>query len=139
MEEVKKSKFQFTAPEITKFDFSFKDGFEKESFMVKIERNVTVDDLDEGENEEKTKLVTLNIMIRDTEESLFYIHASLRAVFKSRVSDKGMEEVLFKINAPSTLLSYLRPMVSFLTAKTPLGSYDIPFLDFSEKSVRADG
>ena len=40
---------------------------------------------------------------------------------------------LLNQNAPSLLLSYLRPVIAQVTMASPYGAYNIPFIDFTKR------
>ena len=44
-----------------------------------------------------------------------------------------MVDKLLNQNAPSLLLSYIRPIVVQITAASPFPTYNIPFMNFTNK------
>ena len=62
----------------------------------------------------------------------FYISAIEAAGF--RWDDTLKDDMVNKLlnqNAPSLLLSYLRPIVTQITAASPFDAYNIPFMSFT--------
>jgi len=94
-------------------EISIKDGLEKNSSMV---------------------LLKLEIGSRDS-SSPFYIQAEEVAIFNwdADAIDESQRDKLLKQNAPALLLSYLRPTIAMITSASPYASYNVPFMNFSEK------
>lgn len=130
MSIVKKSPFEFKNIKVTRFYFEIKEDYEDIEYSINIERSVKIleikTDLDKKVFERK---VSLELIISDLEESPMVIQALISGEF--RIENVTQEEAtkLFEENAPSLLLSYLRPIISVATSKSSI-SYEIPFLDF---------
>ena len=125
------SSFQFKNPTITKLVFELNDGFDREAgkeinIPHKLTHNVV-------KNEDKIATVSLTIEVGErSSEFPFYILATEESMFKWDENTKD-EKPLLKQNAPALLLSYLRPIVATVTAASPFGSYNLPFINFSNK------
>ena len=94
-------------------EISIKDGLEKDSSMV---------------------LLKLEIGSKGS-SSPFYILAEEVAIFNwdADAIDESQRDKLLKQNAPALLLSYLRPTIAMITSASPYASYNVPFMNFSEK------
>ena len=81
----------------------------------------------------KEATVSLTIEIGETDDNVpFYIKAKEQADFKwdESVADIMLDRLLNQ-NAPSLLLSYLRPIVAQVTNSSKYGVYNIPFVNFT--------
>ena len=123
-----KSKFQFKTPILEKFFF-------------KINKNFSIDDFTEIDllgvtsvsksSKENLASVSLELTIGDeSKKSPFYIEISMKSIFKwdENFENSTIDELL-RINAPSLLLSYMRPIVANVTSVSEFPGFDIPFLD----------
>lgn len=126
------SSFQFTNPTLSKMEFLINDGFDNKKTEVQMRMNISVNV--SKEKDKNKALVSLTCEIGEkNNDAPFWIRAEENANFKW--SDKiaaDIEEKLLHQNAPSLLLSYLRPIVSQITAATKYGAYHIPFVNFTE-------
>lgn len=128
------SAFQFTNPALVGLMFELNHEFNNEknqevnfeiNFSVSINRSK---DLNEAE-------VALKFNLGKPEVDYpFYIEAIESARFRwEEGMEEGMVEGLLNQNAPSLLLSYLRPVVTQITAASSYGAFNIPFINFSQK------
>ena len=66
----------------------------------------------------------------------FYIDLTMKAEFKwTNDMRNEMLDKLLKANAPSLLLSYMRPIVANLTGSSKFPMFNIPYMDMSENEV----
>lgn len=49
--------------------------------------------------------------------------------------DPNMVKKLLKVNAPSLLLGYMRPLISNITNSSQYPTFNIPFLDMQENEA----
>ncbi|WP_445622292.1 protein-export chaperone SecB [Lacticaseibacillus paracasei] len=63
----------------------------------------------------------------------FYLRVTMSAKFEWSEDDvpKDQASLFLKINAPSFLLSYIRPVVANLTEQAAIQTQHIPFIDFA--------
>lgn len=68
------------------------------------------------------------------ENAPFYICAIEAAYFRwnDSLEDEFVDGLLHQ-NAPSLLLSYLRPVIAQITMASPYDAYNIPFINFTQK------
>ena len=126
------SLFQFTNPILTDLEIHLNEGFHGENNeTVEIRTNMSVHILKKENMKEAT--VSLTIEIGETDDNVpFYIKAKEQADFKwdESVADIMLDRLLNQ-NAPSLLLSYLRPIVAQVTNSSKYGVYNIPFVNFT--------
>lgn len=131
---MKQSAFQFTTPSLITMAINVNRDFEHCNEEVEITMSMRVE-VQRKENE-KEATVDLHLEIGD-ESSMSPYH--LIAVEEARFrwhEDLPEDKVnnLLNQNAPSLLLSYLRPVVMQTTSVTPFGGYDIPFINFTAEN-----
>ena len=108
------SAFQFTNPALSGLEFWINKKFN---------------------SEKDTKIqIRMNMSVKVAkEENPFYIKAIEGANFRwNDELDDNMIEKLLNQNAPSLLLSYLRPIVAQVTSASKYGTYNIPFVNFTK-------
>ena len=122
------SSFQFKNPVIKKLVFEVNDDFNVENGeQIDIPHKLSVD---VEKLEENTAVVSLIVEVGEKNSKYpFYVSAVETSMFRWDESVKG-EDALLNQNAPALLLSYLRPTVAMVTAATPFGSYNLPFINF---------
>lgn len=126
---MKSSNFQFSDPKIINLDYSSNEDFDIELFEGfaldhNIEKAISED------NRKGTVMLTL-IIGGKTKDYPFYISIKNSADFKCSDSDVFLK--LIDTNAPALLLSYLRPIVSLITSQAGFPSFDLPFINFTNK------
>lgn len=125
MEKVKESMFQFKNVRIMDIKFNRIDELIEGEYEINISRNVEITNLLNTESD-LIKKVTLELRI---ESKVFKLDAKICGDFRSDVTDETQNSFLFEQNAPTLLLSYLRPIISVITSQAQM-NYDLPFLDF---------
>lgn len=127
---MKKSKFQFTNPELERVEFCINDNFEKEKCAgISMESNTEVKAL---EGNEAYVALTLHVG-KDEDEQPFNIIVKMSAKFSwEETLEEERVKQLLKTNAPAALLSYIRPVVSSLTMSSRYPALNIPFIDFTK-------
>lgn len=128
------SGFQFKNPSLTKLEFIVNNDFSSEGKKsVQIQINMSVDITRDQNLNEAT--VALKVEIGDKGDvGPYYINVVEEARFRwgEEFSDEQVEKLLNQ-NAPSLLLSYVRPIVAQTTASSLYGAYNIPFMNFTQK------
>lgn len=129
----RKSDFQFTNPALLKISYEINKEFsadEEKQIQIEVKTETNVGMADSG-NE---AFVILRVEIGGREKELpFWIEAEEGASFRWNADILSKSEIdgLLKQNAPALLLSYLRSTVAMVTAASPLGTYNIPFMNFT--------
>lgn len=126
---MKKSNFQFKNPELTKLNFIVNDDFDKNNFQtMKINSKI---DIYANEEDGKSAKVSLKLVLGDDiENSPFYIEIAMSAVFIwNDIIDDEKLKIVLEENAPSLLLSYMRPIISNITSNSKYPTYNLPFID----------
>ena len=127
------SGFQFTNPVLSGMLFSINKDFDREKEEIEIPNAVSVN-VSKSEHG-RTAIVTLICEIgAESSEMPFYIRAEEVANFRwnEEVEDKIIDKLLNQ-NAPSLLLSYLRPIIAQITVASPFGAYNVPFMNFTQR------
>lgn len=127
---MKRSKFQFSDPELEKIEFLVNLDFnEKKYDGIAMQSNVEVQIL--GENKAVVKL-TLTIG-NSTDSQPFDICVKMGANFtwEESVEEEKVKQLL-NVNAPAVLLSYIRPIVASMTNSSKYPALNIPFIDFTK-------
>lgn len=128
------SEFQFTEPKLKNIEFSINEDFDVKEENISIRLKTEVEILEGPEGSNSAFVVLMVTLGEKSADSPFYVYAEEKAAFKWE-SEKiyGIEpERLLKTNAPTLLLSYLRPIIATITSASVVGAYNIPFLNFKE-------
>lgn len=129
---MKKSAFQFKNPILTQLEFGINKEFlnqSNEEQQISVNIDVQVDrknDVNEAE-------VSLKFKLGDKDNSNpFYIIATEKAEFRweAELKDEAVDQLLNQ-NAPSLLISYLRPIIVQITAASQYDAFNIPFINFT--------
>ena len=130
-----KSSFQFTNPSLERIDYSINKDFDpnnQESISIEIKTDFNIQKSDDG----KEAMVSLNLIVGSRESNVpFYIDATESACFKweeDNISGVDVDQLLRR-NATSLLISYLRPIVSFITAASNYPAYHLPFINLKDE------
>lgn len=128
------STFKFTNPLLKYLEFCLNDDFvvkpDKETVQLQARLDKSIQ-RDKNLNEATVDL-SFEFGKKDA-TSPFYIRAVETESFKW--ADDVNEETLNRFlnqNAPTLLLSYLRPVVVQITASSKYGAYSIPFMNFTQ-------
>lgn len=128
---MKESVFQFTNPALTQMEFLINDGFDSEKKSVKMRVTLNVNILPDNNNNNAKVSLTCELG-EQNKESPFWLKVVEQANFKwNKDINETTKKKLLNQNAPALLLSYLRPIVSQITASSMYGAYNIPFCDFT--------
>lgn len=126
------SAFQFKNPALTHLEFEVNEEFDnRKNGEVQIRINMSVQ-ISRNSNSNEA-LVGLEFEIGEkSDDCPFYIKAVEAADFKWEDElEEEMVKQLLNQNAPSLLLSYLRPIVVQITSASPYDAYNIPFINFA--------
>ena len=127
------SKFQFTNPALISMNYIVNSDFSiKNHSQINIKQKISVDvESYDGRNETSVAL-QFELGEKDSIECPFYLVAKEKASFRwdDELSSEQVRRLLNQ-NAPSLLLSYLRPIISQVTAMSPSGAFNIPFINFT--------
>lgn len=134
----KESAFQFTRPVLKSLVVTINDSFEptdEGKININIITHVNKQQLLQ-ETDENVAEVILSVEIGSQEDmsSPFHIVAEEAANFKWSKGQYSEDETdrLLKGNAPSLLLSYLRPVIAMVTSASAFPAYNIPFIDLTK-------
>ena len=129
------SRFQFTNPALVKLTFIVNEEFQRmntEEINISINLSISIT---KAENKNEAR-VALNLILGEKgSNSPFYIEEVEAADFRwDECIDKEMVGKLLNQNAPSLLLSYLRPIITQMTAASPFDTFNIPFINFTTQN-----
>jgi len=130
---MKESQFQFTDPKLEEVKFIVNETFDNEKFQgISLESNTTVRDL-----ESRKSYVALTLYVGGEDENQpFNIMVRMSAIFTwSEYIEDDRVKLLLRTNAPAALLSYIRPLVTIMTASSGYPSLNIPFINFTENEI----
>mgnify|MGYP000887505388 FL=1 len=127
------SLFQFTNPILTDLEIHLNEGFNgKNNEEVKMKTAMSSKVFQKENINEAT--VSLTVEIGEINDNTpFYIKSKEEADFKwdDSINDIMLDRLLNQ-NAPSLLLSYLRPIIAQITNASKYGVYNIPFINFTK-------
>lgn len=136
-----KSGFQFTNPVITDLKFETNKNFILESVSDTELYNDLKININKN-NEKPEALVELNIFIEPSEANKdwpFKINMVIVSLFSwDNTYDDELLNSLLSINAPALLLSYARPIISYITNNSRFPVYNLPFYNFTNIDVNND-
>lgn len=126
------SAFQFTNPVLIGFEYGINEEFVGTEDEIETQINMSVQvDKSEDSNEARVKLKVE--FGEKGERNPFFFVATEAAKFRWENSlDDKMIDKLLNQNAPSLLLSYLRPIVAQITTSSPFETVNIPFMNFTK-------
>ncbi|MBK2401733.1 protein-export chaperone SecB [Erysipelothrix sp. strain 2 (EsS2-6-Brazil)] len=127
---MKESQFQFKNPVVLELVFTYNESFNhEEDFFLE---NEFTQSISRHETEPKA-YVELELEVKSESNTPFYlkIKQASEFVWESDIFSKDEIDQLLSINAPTILLSYMRPIVSTITASSPLPAFNLPFIDFT--------
>ena len=130
---MKKSKFQFTDPELEKLEFDINTAYNADKFDgIVLESHTQV-----KRNDSNEAYIALTLRIGGNEENQpFSILVKMSANFSWEENlEEKLVKSLLKSNAPAALLSYIRPIVSMMTMSSRYPALNIPFIDFTQNEI----
>lgn len=140
-----KSKFQFSTPTILESIFvenvNYKDGLSTvKNITFKLSSHSTEpQSISDTDTSRLSSVVALTLETNNdlnfTESDPCYLRVTMKATFIWDKEAYTQSEVksLLKVNAPSLLLSYIRPQVASVTENSDMPAQQIPFIDFSDR------
>ena len=132
--KVKESRFKFKNPVLESVIFGINENFNEEEYEGVEISGITKVKKRNGKNE---AMVEFTLEIGEKSSTVpFYIDLTMKAEFKwTNDMRNEMLDKLLKANAPSLLLSYMRPIVANLTGSSKFPMFNIPYMDMSENEV----
>ena len=118
--KLKESKFKFEKPILKRFSFNENEAFEKkEELKIEIELE-----------KEITGGVSVILKTVNSNEIPFFIEIEMysKFIWEEELTEEEIINAL-EINAPSLLISYIRPLVALVTGSSKYPAWNIPFLD----------
>ncbi len=134
---MQESNVQFRNPILKKINYHLNEDFDRnkfDKFDLKIQTNLIT------QKDEKQAIVKLCGELGELNENFpFYIEIELEAPFKwTKDVPEDIAKNLLKRNAPTLLLSYMRPIVAFITSQSGI-TYNIPYVDFTKEDSEKEG
>lgn len=132
---MKESDFQFKNPILKRLNYALNDDFDIDKFD-KIELSFHTNVV--GRKSAKEAIVTLLGKIgKVNESSPFYIEIEITSPFKwtDDIPEEALNKLLRK-NGSALLLSYMRPIVAFVTGQSGIAPYNIPYIDFTKEEEK---
>jgi len=135
---MKQSFFNFKKPIIENLSYKLRSDFdEKEHESISVSINASKS-ITRCNNDSRAK-VTLELDF-DEETFPFIINISMSTevewINNNEEHDEELIKSILETNVPSLLLSYIRPIVTQLTANSPYIPFDIPFLDLRNQGTK---
>ena len=130
------SKFQLKDLQLINIDYKFNDKYQSED---RLKLNMKSETIISKAFEDRVAEVTFNLNIF-CEEELDIVPFSLRISYKGKFYwgeqlDPKKADELLRMNAPSILLSYIRPFVSQFTSASGYPTLILPLIDFTQNKV----
>lgn len=131
---MKVSNFQFRTPVLVQMEFEVNPEFDTD-YNFNLDKSFE-SEISLSENENKATVI-LRLTVNSEENTPFKLVIAYLSEFiwEEGYSDELLKDLL-EINAPALILSYMRPIVSSVTSASPLPSFEIPFLDFTNDENR---
>lgn len=134
---MEKSQFQFSNPRLKSIQFITHDEFTKQG-KLNMSIKITAEQK-RAENADgsltNSALVAVTVSIGEKDNSApFYIEAVEEADFKWNECELEEQQIeaLLSQNAVALLISYLRPIISSLTAASPYPVYNLPYINLTK-------
>lgn len=123
----KKSALQFTTPKLESFIFEDNSDYVTEATNnatgVKMQLHIT-----ETAEDRVTEILSVSIGGKTVP---YELKVSMSADFLMQDVDEENKRDFLRVNAPSLIFSYVRPLVSQLTAISKYETVTLPFFDFT--------
>lgn len=134
------SEFQFSNPILLKLDYKMNSSFKSEETGVDFSFPVMLNIARSNQEAHRSDVMLELILGKDGDSSPFHLTIAMQATFQwgEKLSDDVVEQLLTQ-NAPSLLLSYIRPHVVQITSASPFPVVHIPFADFSKSENGVKG
>jgi len=130
MDTTIKSKFQYTNPRITKFNYKFTELPDGE-WKIRMNHRKEIEKISDNE----ARVVLEMIICADEDPSPFEIVFSVEAKFRWTDLDAQNASILLSQTAPALLVGYARPVVAMFTNSSGITPFNIPMIDFTHESI----
>jgi preprotein translocase subunit SecB len=124
---MQKSHFQFSSPKLLDFQYSYNKKDEKGD---RYNLNTSVECKRNDERKRAEVLVTINTQNNKDLPCSFSITMCACFTWDESIDDP---EKFLRYNAPALLIGYMRPIIASVSVFSPSGSFDLPFIDFTNK------
>lgn len=131
---MKKSKFQFSNPNLINLVFEVNPNFDEKSFeFLKLESHTKIRKTQDQNKANVEMCMDIGGM---TNEYPFVIKIIMASDFmwEDELED-GLVDKLLKANATSLILSYMRPIISNITNNSKYPVFNLPFLDMQKNEA----
>ena len=137
------SNFRFNPPYLTAMDFIINQSYQREKNEVVpvalyLQTNVNRNPEAPDAKVELTVKLNHDDIGNSVPDAPFWITVSYSSKFAwENVIPEEMVERFLRVNAPTVLLSYIRPLVAQITSSSPFPTYNIPFLNLTKMQEEA--
>ena len=127
------SGFRFTNPFLVKLTYDINPSFAVKKELAEFNFPVALNVARSNQQAHESDVILECILGDEEQSSPFRLSITMQATFQwgNDYSDDMVEKLLSQ-NAPSLLLSYIRPHVVQITDASPFATVHIPFLDFTQ-------
>lgn len=134
---MKKSKFQFSNPNLLKLVFEINPNFDEELFeSLKLESQTKIIKT-QGQNKANVEMcLDIGGMKKEYPFAIKIIMAS-DFMWEDEL-EEALVDKLLKANAPSLILSYMRPIISNITNNSKYSVFNLPFLDMQNNEANIE-
>lgn len=130
METTNLSKFQYTTPRITKFNYGVNAPIENKVWSIGLKHRKNIKKLSSTE-----AIVSLSMIIGTDDDSPFKIEFIVEAKFRWETYNTETISTLLSQTAPSLLIGYARPLISIFTNSSGVTPFNIPMIDFTQEPI----
>lgn len=133
------SNFKFSNPYLKKMDFEINKDFNKDEYEGDMNPKAKLLVRKSKDSDKNIAWVFLNITLGEkTKEYPFFLECEMFSDFHwTKDIDNSIDQYL-ELNAPSLLLSYMRPIISNITGSSGFAPFHMPFIDFSRRTLEKD-
>lgn len=131
---MKNTDYHFSNPYIKESIFYVNDGFiseQPDTLSVKASVSAYTSYTDEQEENCAIGGLTIQVGTRDN-NTPFFAKITMEANFSWENKTINDIKNFFKVNAPTLLAGYARPIIVFLTANSPYPPFHLEFINFAE-------
>lgn len=129
---MKESFFQFEEPYLMHFSFTENSHFNDALYK---DLNIACQTQVRDHKDHRSAFITVSLTVGGTEaDDPFLLEIKMGAIFSWNETDQEeLVENLKKYNAPSLLISYIRPIVALVTSSSRYPTLNIPFMDLRDE------
>lgn len=131
---MRESKFRFRNPVLESMEFKVNENFNEDQYEgIRISGKTQIAKV-RGKNQAGVRFY---LKIGENHSAApFSFDITMKAEFQWADSmEQGMVDKLLKSNAPSLLLSYIRPIVANVTGNSEFPAFHIPYMNMSENEA----